>query len=189
MPRKKVLATSLALCIHIQVHSCQEKVGMEKEKQGLHWTAKHSCPHYPHANRKFMFQLCTSAQIRLFCFPILFRENIIPVAFPIKTMSCGTELLAGLCTTTAVITDLVGARDWLLRRCSKVYAIGGGSNGHGDFCPVHGGKKAYRIIVWVYICVCVYTHTWTWSVLNIPFFFQHWPLSTKTSYMPCKNSK
>lgn len=104
-------------------------------------------------------------------------------------MSCGTELLAGLCTTTAVITDLVGARDWLLRRCSKVYAIGGGSNGHGDFCPVHGGKKAYRIIVWVYICVCVYTHTWTWSISNTPFFFQHWPLSTKTSYMPCKNGK
>lgn len=76
MPRKKVLATSLALCIHIQVHSCQEKVGMEKEKQCLHWTTKHYWRHFPHANRKSMFELGTSAQIRLFYFYILFRGKI-----------------------------------------------------------------------------------------------------------------
>lgn len=56
-PHKKVLAVSLALWRHIQIHSCQEKVGMEKGKQCLHWPNQPFWLHFPYIRRDFTLEL------------------------------------------------------------------------------------------------------------------------------------
>lgn len=81
-PCRKVLATSLALCRHIQVHSWQEKVGMEKRKQCLHWPAKLSWPHFPHTNRDSMLELNVSAEVRLFPLHPSLTQKYNPCGFP-----------------------------------------------------------------------------------------------------------
>lgn len=82
------------------------------------------------------------------------------MAFPIRTLSHGTELLAGLCATT----DLVGSKDCSTDAAKPVPLVVVPMAWSWDSSPVPGEKGFWddSAIAYVYM-LCVHTHRCIWT--------------------------